>query len=143
MKVLYLGDLRADVSETEEATAIAESAAPEGAQAYARAILTGVRERREEIDRLIAAQSPNWDLRRMAATDRNVLRIGCWELLWGGSEVPPVVAIDEAVGLAKRFGAEGSGAFVNGILDAIRRRQGGAPSGQASDAPAPSSAEND
>jgi N utilization substance protein B len=71
------------------------------------------------IDELIQKHAANWELKRMAATDRNVLRLGVAELLVG--EVPFRVVIDEAVELAKSFGTDDSGKFVNGILDTIRK----------------------
>lgn len=90
-----------------------------GARAYARDTVLGVAEHRDAIDALIAAHAINWRLERMPAVDRNVLRIGIWEMTWGG--LPPSVAIDQAVELARRFGADASPAFVNGVLDAVAR----------------------
>jgi N utilization substance protein B len=90
---------------------------PEG-RSYADAVVRGVAARRAEIDDLIAKASVNWRLERMTAVDRNVLRVGTYELL---VEVgtPRAVILDEAVELAKQFGAENSGPFVNGVLDRI------------------------
>ena len=78
----------------------------------------GVWERREEIDALIRGAAENWRIERMALVDRNILRLGAYEIRHG-KDIPYAVAINEAVNLAKRFGAEESGAFVNGILDRI------------------------
>jgi len=86
---------------------------------FARELIAGVRLHREQLDAAIEQAAENWSLSRMAATDRNVLRLGAFELLH--SETPDRVAIDEAVELAKHFGAAGSGPFVNGILDRIKR----------------------
>ena len=83
--------------------------------------LPGASARREEIDALIRAGSEHWRLERMAAIDRNVLRLALFELL-DGPETPAAVILDEAVELAKEFGGEESGAFVNGVADGIRRR---------------------
>jgi N utilization substance protein B len=69
------------------------------------------------LDKLIADTAVNWSLHRMAATDRNVLRLGAYELLH--VDTPPRVTIDEAVELAKRFGSAQSAQFVNGILDKL------------------------
>src|SRR5687767_881213 len=77
---------------------------------FALSLLTGVRERRDELDQLLAQRADNWSLGRMAATDRNVLRLGAYEILF--SETPDRVAINEAVELAKRFGARQSPQFV-------------------------------
>lgn len=82
---------------------------------FAAALLAGVRRNRPEIDRLLAERAANWSLRRMAVTDRNVLRLGAYEILH--TEIPARAAINEAVELARRFGSQNSGHFVNGILD--------------------------
>ena len=73
-----------------------------------------------EIDGLIATHASNWDIDRMAVVDRNILRLGAYELLHV-EEVPEKVCLNEAVELAKRFGNEESSKFVNGILDAIHK----------------------
>ena len=78
---------------------------------------------RKELDALIREAATNWELERMAAVDRNALRIGCYELLHD-DDIPMKVAINEAIELAKRYSTEASGAFVNGILDRIRKEQG-------------------
>lgn len=78
----------------------------------------GVWEHREEIDGLIRRAAEHWRLERMALVDRNILRLGAYEICHSG-DVPYVVAINEAVDLGKRFGSEESGAFINGILDKI------------------------
>jgi transcription antitermination protein NusB len=85
---------------------------------YADALVVGVTAELGDLDRRIRAASQNWRLERMTRVDRNVLRIGTWELL-KQNEVPRAVILDEAVELAKRFGTEESGAFVNGVLDRI------------------------
>jgi N utilization substance protein B len=90
---------------------------PEGRD-YANELVRKVCGARSEIDDQIRKASRHWRLERMARVDRNVLRLGVQELR-GGEDVPRAVVIDEAVELAKRFGAEGSGVFVNGVLDRI------------------------
>ena len=87
-------------------------------QEYARLLVAGVIENLSELDAQIAHVSDNWRLNRTAAVDRCALRIGLYELL-NCPEVPPKVAINEAIDLAKKFSAEQSGAFVNGILDKL------------------------
>lgn len=87
---------------------------------FARSLVAGVRRNRGELDALLARTADNWSLERMAATDRNVLRLGCYEILY--SDTPDRVAINEAVELAKRFGAGQSAQFVNGILDRFLSR---------------------
>lgn len=81
---------------------------------YASTLVEGVVGSLTEIDRLIGSCSRDWPMDRMPAVDRTVLRIGAWELLYG--DVPPAVAIDEAVELAKQLSTEESPAFVNGVL---------------------------
>jgi N utilization substance protein B len=78
-------------------------------------LIFGVQRNRGELDSMLAATAQNWSLDRMAATDRNVLRLGAYEILY--SDTPQRAAINEAVELAKRFGSAQSAAFVNGILD--------------------------
>jgi N utilization substance protein B len=90
---------------------------PEG-RSYAEAITRGVVERRAEVDQAITRASQNWRLERMTRVDRNVLRIGTYELMVV-TDVPRAVILDEAVELAKRFGTEESGKFVNGVLERI------------------------
>ena len=82
---------------------------------FARGLLDGVRRNRTELDELLKKTADNWSLERMAVVDRNILRIGAYEMLH--SDTPERVAINEAVELAKRFGAKQSPHFVNGILD--------------------------
>ncbi len=82
---------------------------------FARSLVNGVRRNRAELDTLLEQTAENWNLRRMAAIDRNVLRLGAYEILFAAT--PQRVAINEAVELAKRFGGADSSRFVNGILD--------------------------
>lgn len=89
---------------------------------FGRELFEGVMRHQQAIDRAIASCATNWGVDRMAAIDRNILRLGTYELLFG--EIPPPVAINEAVELAKRYGDSASGAFVNGVLDQISRTQG-------------------
>ena len=84
---------------------------------YAEAV-RGVWERLEEIDALIGEAAEHWRVGRMTLVDRNILRLGAYELSLG-SDIPFAVAINEAVEIGKRFGSEESGAFINGILDRI------------------------
>jgi transcription antitermination protein NusB len=90
---------------------------PEGRD-YADKVVRGVTSDLERVDEAIRKASTNWRIERMARVDRNVLRLGAWELQQS-ADVPRAVILDEAVELAKRFGSEESGAFVNGVLDRI------------------------
>ena len=83
-------------------------------------LIDGVAAHRTRIDELIQAHSHAWTLERMAGTDRNVLRIATFELI-GRPDVPTAVVLSEAVGLAKRYGGDDSGRFVNGVMGAIAR----------------------
>ena len=74
---------------------------------------------REKLDPLVARHATHWRLERMAAVDRNILRLAAYETLY--TDTPGAVVIDEAVNLARRFGSDESPAFVNGVLDALAR----------------------
>lgn len=83
-------------------------------------LVTGVITHLKEIDEIISKAAPQWPLDQISIVDRNVLRIGIYELLFGNKEaVPPKVAINEAIELAKGFGGENSGKFVNGVLGTV------------------------
>jgi N utilization substance protein B len=82
-------------------------------------IVQGVAAHMEEIDQRIVKYAANYELHRIATVDRNVLRVGIYEMLHC-ADVPPVVAINEAIEIAKKFGSEESGRFINGILDRVR-----------------------
>lgn len=94
-------------------------------------LFDGVVQHQAEIDRRISESAENWKIHRMACVDRNVLRLGAFELLFD-PETPAAVAFDEAIELARRFGSADSPSFVNGVLDRLRREA--APPPQGSDA---------
>ena len=85
---------------------------------YTRSLLSGVKRERENLDRYIAEASEHWKISRITYVDRNILRVAVFEMLYS-PEVPPKVAIDEALELAKKFGGEDSKDFINGVLDRI------------------------
>jgi N utilization substance protein B len=89
---------------------------------FSRSLIDGVRRNRAELDELLTSTADNWSLRRMAAIDRNIMRLGAFEILYAGT--PNRVAINEAVELAKRFGAKQSAQFVNGVLDRVLAEHG-------------------
>ncbi|MGD8860586.1 MAG: transcription antitermination factor NusB [Myxococcales bacterium] len=93
------------------------------ARRFAEELVRGVASARERIDETIRGASRHWRLERMARVDRNVLRLAVYELLQR-DDIPPNVTLNEAVELAKRYGDEGSRAFVNGILDRVAADQG-------------------
>ena len=88
--------------------------------AFARSLLEGCWLKKPEIDRLVREHAEHWRLERMAAVDRNILRLALYEMLYL-SENPPAVVINEALELARRFSTGESVEFVNGVLDAVRR----------------------
>lgn len=88
-------------------------------------LVFGVKEHLNEIDPLIVASAPDWPLEQITTVDRNVLRIGIYELKFSrADDVPPKVAINEAIELAKTFGGASSGKFVNGVLGTIYKQMG-------------------
>ena len=87
---------------------------------FATSLVLGVMRNQAELDAVLEEKADNWSLSRMAATDRNVLRLGAFEIRY--SDTPDRVAINEAVELAKRFGSKQSSQFVNGILDKLIQR---------------------
>ena len=88
-------------------------------------LIEGVLKKQAKIDEIIEASAPDWPIDKISIVDRNILRIGLYELLFGDrKEVPPKVAINEAIELAKTFGGENSGKFVNGVLGAVYKEIG-------------------
>lgn len=94
---------------------------PAEVRAFAERLASGTAAARTSIDALLSKSLENWRLERLALVDRNVLRLAVYEFLHE-PETPPVVVIDEAIEVAKRFGGEDSGQFVNGILDSLRKK---------------------
>ena len=90
--------------------------------AYANLLAVGVGGHIEDIDHKISDYATNWQIRRMAIIDRNIMRIGLYELQYT-TDIPPKVAINEAVELAKKYGDLESSKFVNGILDKIHKKE--------------------
>jgi N utilization substance protein B len=131
LQALYAVDvvdrLRSSASPTQEETfegVAANFDLPEGARAFAKQLVAGVSAHRDALDVRISEHAKNWRLSRMAAVDRNVLRLAVYELEHG--DTPASVILDEAVELARRFGDDPSSAFVNGVLDAVARSVRGA-----------------
>lgn len=126
LQALFVADARGDLSEGGLLLAHERNAdffpRSDEDRAFTETLLRGVAAKREEIDTLITAAAPEWPLDRVASVDRNVLRIGVFELLFGDSaSVPPKVVLNEAIELAKTFGGETSGKFVNGVLASMLR----------------------
>ncbi|MCK4513433.1 transcription antitermination factor NusB [bacterium] len=114
----------------EELTGIQEGSIPgldearERALVFSTALVEGVREHLTEIDKAIAAASEHWEIGRMGAVDRTILRIGVFELLFLPDN-PVAVVINEAVGIARKYSSDECGRFVNGVLDHIAREARG------------------
>ncbi len=104
----------------------AEGSGRRGGQAaayeYGKSLVRGTLAHRDEIDGLIREQAEHWRLERMPVVDRNILRLAVYEFLYE-TDVPKLVVLDEAIELAKRFGSEQSGRFVNGLLDGLLKRR--------------------
>lgn len=131
MQSLYELDFYAALEANREKTdAVAERTIEEFGpgleeKAFVYGILEGVLSHKKELDTIIEKAAPEWPIGQIAMVDRNVLRIGLFELLFGNyKEVPPKVAINEAIELAKTFGGENSGRFVNGVLGTVYREMG-------------------
>ncbi|HCR52362.1 TPA: transcription antitermination factor NusB [Candidatus Kaiserbacteria bacterium] len=104
---------------------IAEFGGEDVDQSFMDALLSGVLAKRDDIDLVIGKAAPDWPLERIAPVDRNILRLGLFELLFADrAQVPAKVAINEAIELAKTFGGDSSGRFVNGVLGAIYKELG-------------------
>jgi N utilization substance protein B len=123
LDILFSSDVRGDgldVTLAAEARRAAGEPARQASWLYAREIVDGVIDHRDEIDEQITTHSRDWRLERMPAVDRALLRMAAWEIMYN-DEVPTAVAIDEAVELAKELSTEESGAFVHGVLARIAR----------------------
>jgi len=103
----------------EAGPAPAPTAAETATRNFADPLIRGTLEHRRNLDQQIQDYAQNWDLKRMAIVDRNILRLALFEMLHR-EDIPPIVSINEAVEVAKRFSTEESGRFVNGILDRAR-----------------------
>ncbi len=124
LRMLYQVELSGD--ELEEAIrayfdGLADDESDPAVRRFAEHIVRGVLRRRDELDAVISAGSSHWRIERMAAVDRNVIRLALFEL-FDEPETPAAVILDEAIELAKLYGGPESGAFVNGLLDGIRLR---------------------
>ncbi|HEV8310952.1 MAG TPA: transcription antitermination factor NusB [Methylomirabilota bacterium] len=121
LQLLYELELRGDSDLDATADEFwRRQAVPDAIRSFADTIVRGTRANQPKIDELIGRFAEHWDLDRMAVVDRNILRAGIFELLWGG-EVPPKVAINEALDIARKFSTEESTRFINGVLDRVRR----------------------
>ena len=125
LSALYMIEMQAKGSDGEEENDIIERffkerGAGPATVAYARRLINGVRTHSDFIDKKIEEACEHWKLSRIAPVDRNILRISACEILFD-TDIPHEVSIDEAVEIAKKYGSEESGAFVNGILDHLKK----------------------
>jgi len=138
LQFLYQLDLRGDGMLDEAREFVAAEERDAETTRFALKLVLGAHENRASIDQMIQAVAQNWNISRMAVVDRNVLRLATYELVHC-PDVPPKVAINEAIELGKRYSTQNSGAFINGILDKIMNRQptslATAATGSATDAP--------
>jgi len=142
MQVLFQFDVRGERYADEAGKTVAglceNEAEGEGdVVEFAARLVEGTLQHRTAIDQRLQSVTRNWDLRRMATVDRNVLRMATYELMFC-TDVPPKVAINEAIELGKKFSTANSGGFVNGILDRVRmdleKERAAAPGNQDSSA---------
>lgn len=117
LKALYQIDTRGEVS-NQDLALFFESFAGEGTDAFALQLVDGAWEERELIDGILADALEHWSISRLSRVDHNILRIGVYELL-RMHDIPTRVTIDEAIELAKTYGDQNSGRFVNGVLDQV------------------------
>jgi len=89
---------------------------------FAEELIKGIKEKQSELDAHIQTMIPNWELERLALIDRLILRMGTYEMLYR-DDIPPVVSINEAVNIAKKYSTKTSGSFVNGVLDKIYQKK--------------------
>ena len=124
LKVLYQME-HGDASAEEALASFADNfAAPARLWDYARELVLGISGHADQIDQDLAGASRRWRVERMDRVDRNILRLACYEMRFAAELVPPKVAINEAVELAKRYGADESPAFINAVLDSLMAAQG-------------------
>lgn len=122
VQALYRADVVGDSLSTVREEVAADTGLPEEARDYAGRLLWLVEERGAEIDVAISAALTRWDLKRLAVIDRAVLRMATAEVLFA-PEVPVQVLLNEAIEIAKRFGSNESGRFVNGVMDRVARER--------------------
>jgi len=122
VEILYRLELVGDETETTIQEILVRRNPSEEAETYMRRLITTIENNRAEIDDTLRRHLRRWRLERLTYLDRAILRVGCAEILYF-SDVPPKVAINEAVEIAKKFGDDQAGKFVNGVLDSIYKEK--------------------
>lgn len=120
LQLLYQIDVRGEDLLDDLDDLLLDTGKEEEVRAFAKELVLGTVEHREECDRHIKDVAEHWDIRRMATVDRNILRLAVFEMT-SRDDIPEKVSINEAIELGKKYSTGNSGAFVNGILDKIRR----------------------
>jgi len=120
MQMLYQWEICGYTPAQVQATFFANQKADADVESFARDLFNGAVVNIEQLDRLVREHAENWHLERIAAVDRNILRVALYELLHH-PETPAAAVINEALEIARRFSGEGSVEFVNGVLDGIRK----------------------
>lgn len=116
------GQLRLQQSDSATETS-SPTQPPEPIRDFTESLVYGVMHNRRAIDALLATALKNWDIQRLGGVERNVLRLGVYELAFATPKTPPAVVINECVDICKYFGTREAGRFVNGILDAIAKKR--------------------
>ncbi len=119
LQFLYQLDLRGESVVEDLVDFLGFSTKDRQCQEFALRLITGTKDLRPEIDEILTKVARNWDLKRMATIDRNILRMALFEILYC-EDIPPKVSINEAIELGKRFSTANSGSFINGILDRVK-----------------------
>ena len=122
LKALYQMDITKDPPGDALKIFFRHHRVPVSSQPFVTQLVQGTAQHLVQIDETLSRHATNWTLERMAIVDRNILRLGVFELLFE-EETPPKVVINEAVELAKRFGTADSGKFVNGVLDSVHKTE--------------------
>ena len=119
VQFLFSKDINNDISLDDYDSFFSLCTAKERAKVFAKELLVGILQNKESIDEKIEAHVDNFQLNRLSAIDRNVLRLAIFEMMHC-EDIPAAVCINEAIEISKRFGTEDSGSFVNGVLDKIK-----------------------
>ena len=121
LQILYQMDITGDPPEELLAVfwSVQEEPSEEQVKNFTAQLVKGVADNLKSLDIKISAYATNWQLKRMAVVDRNILRLSCFEMLFR-EDIPPKVSINEAVELAKKYSGQEAGKFVNGVLDRVK-----------------------
>jgi len=123
LKILYKIDITKDeCNDSMEDFWVSNKEVEPSVKAFANDLVKGVSENIDNIDKIISSYATNWNIKRMAIVDRNILRLSTCELIYM-KDIPPKVSINEAVEIAKKYGDKDSSKFVNGILDKIKKEE--------------------